>query len=130
MTSKDPDMLADEGKVFVEEQRAIQELARRGDAVFVGHCACEALKHEQQVIRVYIHADKEVKRARIREEYGIAEQEIDAMERRMNRRRANYYHANTQKKWGNLKNYDLILDSSRLGVEGCAAVLEGLFHRK
>lgn len=129
LSSSETDMLADEGKVYVEEQRAILELAKKGSAIFVGHCACEALKHEKHVIKVFIHADRETKRERIREEYGIPEQNIDATERRMNKRRANYYHANTQKKWEDLKNYDVILDSSRLGVEGCVSVLEGLFQR-
>ena len=37
--SGDSDMLSGEGKVFVEEQRAIEYFAGQGPAVFLGHCA-------------------------------------------------------------------------------------------
>ena len=39
------------------------------------------------------------------------------------RRRANYYNFYTGKKWGEITNYDLTLDSSLLGVEGTAKII-------
>lgn len=121
------EMLPTEGKVFVEEQNAIRELARQGSAIFLGHCASEALKENDQVIRVFIHADAESKRRRIQEDYGVEPASIAAVEKKNNRRRAKYYQANTQKKWDDLRNYDVVLDSGRLGLEQCVNLLQGLF---
>lgn len=122
------EMLPKEGKVFVAEQSAILELAKRGSAVFLGHCASEALVEYPNVISVYIHADADTKHERIGADYGILERDITSVERRNNRRRASYYHANTQKKWEDFHNYDIVLDSGRLGIERCIRILEGILH--
>lgn len=41
--SGDTDMLTEEGHVYLAEQAAIKRLALNGPAVFLGHCASEAL---------------------------------------------------------------------------------------
>ena len=120
------EMLSGEGKVFVEEQNAIKEFANQGSAIFLGHCASEALKDANQLIRVFIH--EESKRKRIIEEYGIAKQNVSVVAKKNDKRRTSYFTANTQKKWSDLKNYDIVLDSGKLGIEGCVNVLSGLFQ--
>lgn len=124
----DWEILPKEGKVFVAEQSAIVELAKQGSAIFLGHCAVEALADCRNVISVYIHADAETKRERIGRDYGIAESDISTVERRNNRRRSSYYQANTRKKWEDFHNYDIVLDSSRLGIERCIGILEGILR--
>ena len=122
------DNLLEEGKVFLEEQKIIQEFARKGSAVFLGHCATEALESLGDVIKVFIHADEKTKRQRILEDYQIPEVEITSIERRNNRRRENYYVTNTGQKWMDFHNYDIVLDSSCLGIDGCVRLLKGLFE--
>ena len=78
------------------------------------------------MIKVFIYADKDAKHKRILEEYGIRESDVAYFEKKNNKRRANYYRANTQKQWDNYRNYDIVLDSTRLGVDGCVNVLAGL----
>lgn len=124
--SGNSDMLSKDGRVFVEEQKVIGRFALQGSCVFLGHCASEALKESPDVVKVYIYGDKESKHKRILEEYGIDRSRIDSVEKKNNKRRANYYRANTQKQWDNFRNYDIVLDSSRLGVQGCVGVLAGL----
>ncbi len=125
--SGDADMLTREDHVYLAEQQAIKHLSMGGPAVFLGHCASEALKEKKKVIKVFIRSsDEEQKRSRIEKEYGISAAEVDSTRKRFDRKRANYYYANTNRKWENLRNYDIVLDSGVLGVEGCAAVLKGL----
>lgn len=119
-------MLSKEGKIFVEELNAIRDFARQGSAIFLGHCAIEALKEYDDVVQVFIYSDAETKQKRIMEDYGIKVEKINFTERRNNKRRSNYYFANTQKKWDDFRNYDIVLDSSRLGINGCVDVLKGL----
>lgn len=121
------EMLSSEGKVFVEEQNVIKEFAGQGSAIFMGHCASEALKEFDHVLHVYIHANDKTKRERIMADYGIAEENVAAVERKNNKRRASYYSANTQKKWNDFRHYDIVLDSSKLGIDGCVKLLAGLF---
>lgn len=120
----DPDMLTKEGHIFIAEQEAIRNFAAAGPAVFVGHCASEALKDKNNLLKVFIHADKETKIKRAIEEYGIPKHSAENTIQKFDRKRERYYYANTTHKWHEPDNYDLILDSSTFGVSGCADVLE------
>ena len=123
-----PDMLSREGHIYVAEQQVIKRLAANQPAIFLGHCASEALKEKDGVVSVFIHcSDEEAKKKRIMEEYHIPASDVDIVRRKFDRKRANYYHANTDRRWDNLKEYDLVLDSGRFGIDGCVDVLRGLF---
>lgn len=121
------DMLSKEGHIFIAEQAAIQRLAQSGSCIFVGHCASEALKNQKNAVSVFIRSsDEEEKKKRIVSEYGIAEDDADRIMRKFDRKRANYYYANTVRKWDDFRNYDIVLDSAAIGIEGCVAVLKSL----
>lgn len=124
------DTLTKEGHIFVAEQAAIQQLAARGPAVFLGHCASQALVKRQGVVRVFIRcSDLQAKRQRAVSEYGIREKDAETVMKRFDKKRANYYFANTSRKWTDYRNYDIVLDSGRLGTDGCVHALRGLMER-
>ncbi|MGN0401463.1 MAG: cytidylate kinase-like family protein, partial [Acetatifactor sp.] len=56
----------------------------------------------------------------------IEKSEVERVRKRFDKRRAGYYYANTTRKWNDYNNYDIMLDSSVLGIDGCVAVLKGL----
>lgn len=115
-----------ESRLYVEEHNAICEFAKKGRGVFVGHCADEALKDESGVLRVFIRASSDFKRDRAVSEYGIAEKDADVTCRRFDKKRSTYYTFNTSKKWDNPDNYDMVLDSSTLGIDGCVDAIAAL----
>ncbi len=120
------DILASDGKLFVAEQEFIRSTALLSPAVYLGHCACEALPKED-TLKVFIHcSDKKAKEQRVLYEYGISTKNAEATYRRFNSKRSKYYYANTTKKWEDFRNYDLVLDSGTLGIEGCVAALKAL----
>ena len=125
----DPSMLTAEGKVFLDEQLEIRRLAMEGPAIFLGHCAAEALREQKGVAKVFIHSENEEEiKNRIIKDYGIAPEEAESTRKYYNKKRAGYFRANTGKEWKDLKNYDVVLDSSKLGIEGCVNVLKGIFE--
>ena len=124
----DPDMLANEGHIYVAEQLMIKKLAARGKAIFLGHCASEALKERKGVIKVFIRSSKEDKAKRIMELYNIDEKEVELVRKKYDKKRSNYFYANTAKTWDDLRNYDIVLDVSNLGIDGCVAALRGILE--
>ena len=58
-------------------------------------------------------------------EHGIKFDDADAQLKRYDRKRADYYNANTTKKWGDMLSYDLVLNSGTLGYELCAKMIAG-----
>ena len=116
------DMLSNEDKVFVEQQRLIKEYSAQGPAIFVGRCASAALGKDN-VLSVFIHADKEFRRQRAIREYGVDEAYAAAVMSKFDKKRKSYYSANIRKKWTDRSNYQLILDSGKLGIEECAKII-------
>ena len=125
----DPNMLTTEGKVFLDEQLEIRRLSMKGPAIFLGHCASEALRDQKNLVKVFIHSEdeNEVKK-RITEDYGIAPADVESTRKFYNKKRAGYFRANTGNEWKDLKNYEIVLDSSKLGIEGCVNILRGVFE--
>lgn len=105
-------------------------MAAVGSAVFVGHCASEALKDTPGVLRVFIRSSEEEKRKRITEKYGIAESKVESTMRKFDHKRANYYYVNTSRKWTDFNNYDMILDSGNIGVDGCVSILKAILCKE
>ena len=101
-------------------------MASRGRAIFLGHCAAEALKDKKGVIKVFIRSSKEDKTKRIMDLYGIDEKEVELIRKKYDKKRANYFYANTAKTWDDFRNYDIVLDVSLLGIDGCVAALKGV----
>ena len=126
----DPDLVSREAKLYVEEAGIIRHLAKSGPAVFVGHCACKALEEEDGVLRVFIHGRDADRQRRAVEQYGIEPRQAAATCRRFDHRRDNYYNFCTRQKWSDFRNYDLVLDSSALGIDGCVEALTALWQLK
>ncbi len=115
-----------EETIFYHEQQIIRELAHRGPGIFIGHCSAQALSDHSDVLRVFLYADDDIKKHRAIEEYNLPERSADAARRAFDRKRANYFSANTGKKWTDATNYDVLLNTGTLGLEGTVAALKTL----
>lgn len=101
----------------------ILQLADQGPCVIVGRNADYILKDREDVLNVYIHADKEFRAERIVRLYGSSEKTPAArLQEKDKRRRVNYQHY-TGRTWGVAENYDVCLNSGIIGVERCAEII-------
>ena len=101
----------------------ILQLAEKGPCVIVGRNADYILKDRSDCLHAYIHADLDFRADRIVRLYGESEKSPQArLQEKDKRRRANYQHY-TGRTWGQAQNYDICLDSGRLGVEQCADII-------
>lgn len=127
MSTGNADMLSKEGHVYLAEQEEIQKMAHNGKAIFLGHCASEALRNESGVLKVYIRcSDETEKKKRIMEEYHIPERDVERVQKRFDKKRANYYYVNTMRRWEDMNQYDLVIDSATIGIDGCVRILKSL----
>ncbi len=113
---------------FENETEVIKRLAEHS-CIILGRCASEILKNQGNVINIYVCADKEDRIQRIMKKEGLSEKEAKAMLEANDRARADYYNENTGKVWGDVNNYHMILDTSKLGAENCADILMKYFDR-
>ena len=126
LNSGSSDILPTESKLYIEEHNTIVALANKGPGIFVGHCASEALKDTDGVLHVFVRADEDFKIQRAIKKYGIDEKNAESVCKRYNKKRSNYYSFNTSRKWDDMKNYDLVLDSSTLGIDACVDIIASI----
>ncbi|MBQ9156013.1 MAG: cytidylate kinase-like family protein [Eubacterium sp.] len=105
-------------KVFLAAFDTIKKLADEGPCVIVGRCADYALKKYDNRMNVFIHAPISFKESRIHDQYQIPLDKVKTHSIQMDKQRASYYNYYTSQKWGDVKNYDLCVDSSVFGIDG------------
>ena len=110
-------------QIYQAQKKAIEEAAKRGSCIFVGRCADYILKSRPDVLRVFIYADRDIRKRRAIEEYGEIEEYIDEFMYQTDKRRRIHYENYTNQKWGSRENYDLMLNSGLLGVETCVDIV-------
>ena len=110
-------------QIYQAQKKAIEEAAKRGSCIFVGRCADYILKSRPDVLRVFIYADRDIRKRRAIEEYGEIEEYIDEFMYQTDKRRRIHYENYTNQKWGSRENYDLMLNSGDLGLYKCVELL-------
>ena len=108
-------------RIYIEEREVIKKLAQQGPCVIVGRCADSILRDiRDDVLNVFIYADSESRAKRAVEEYGESPESVYQRRRKHDKKRSTYYNLNTGQKWGAKDNYDLCLNSAKIGIEMCA----------
>lgn len=110
-------------QVFATQSKIIRHLAREDkECIIVNGCADYILEDFDDVLTVFVHAPLESRVKRVVEVYGEEHDDPVKHVKKMDKRRCNYYNYYTTKKWGQLKNFDVVLNSD-LGIEQCANAL-------
>lgn len=109
-------------KVFAMQSQIIKHLADHDACIIVNGCADYILEDYDQVLRVFVHAPVASRRQRVLNEYHEDEGDVEKKVHKMDKRRSSYYNYYTTNKWGNLKNYDLTINSD-LGLDEAAKMI-------
>jgi cytidylate kinase len=93
--------------------------------VIVGKCADYVLRDRENVVSVYIEAPRSFCVRRTMEHMGVTEKVAHATISKTDQYRADYYayytHGNY---WTNPVNYDMTLNSERVGIASCVRLIE------
>lgn len=102
----------------------LKEKAESGESfVVVGRCSETVLKPYKGLISIFVLGDMDKKVERIMELYHKTKKEAEDFIKEKDRRRKQYHNSHCEIKWGDSRNYDLCINSSRLGVEETMNVL-------
>lgn len=102
----------------------LREKAKSGESfVVVGRCSEEVLKDYKCMIPIFINGDMDCKVARIVKKYGLTDEEAREYIKKMDRKRKYYHNSHCDTKWGDSRNYELTINSSRLGIEDSVKML-------
>lgn len=120
------------GKLFKIQSDVILGLAGRESTIFIGRCADYILRNCRNCLNVFITADKKDRIERVRNDkrFGkgmenLSDEKISDMLDKGDKKRSDYYGSYSFKVWGAAESYDMCLNSSVLGIDGCAGIIGG-----
>lgn len=111
--------------VFNLQAEIIRTLAKTQSCIIIGKCADDILKEYKNVISIYIEAPRSACVKSIREKMHVSEKRANQLISSTDKYRAKYYSYYTGgKDWTNPINYDLVLNSDRIGRENCVKLIK------
>lgn len=114
--------------LFTVQRKIILECAEKGPCVIVGRCADDILSDRDDCLNIFIHGNIDAKIKRIIARHDVTEKEAVKMMREIDKKRSINYKYHTEKVWGQANNYDMSLNSSRLGEEKCIELIMQLYN--
>ena len=110
-------------RLYILQHKIIKEKAEKEVFVVVGRCADYILKEYDNVVRVFVYADLDVRARRAVERQDIEASRARQAVSKVDKNRANYYSFYSGQQWGAPENYDLCLNSTKLSVEQAADLI-------
>lgn len=111
-------------RVFEAESKAILKIAEKGPCIIIGRCASSILRGAgYDVLSVFVYADMDDRAKRIAERNGIGIKEAIRKAEKVDRMRKKYFDFYSDTPWGEHASYDLMISSSRYGIDGTADVI-------
>ena len=102
--------------------------------VIVGRCSEEKLndviEEDCEFIPRFIRADMQARIARIMQLYNLNTSQATEKIKRHDKNRKNYHNYFCDTKWGDARNYDLTINSARLGVEKTVKVINDYINER
>ncbi len=116
------------GEVTLAKSNIMKRLAGRQTAVFIGRCS-DYILSEHHPFKVYIYSsdmDYRVKRCFSKvpgDKAVIAAKEMVSEITAIDKNRAKYYEGHTGLKWTAIENYNLCIDTSKVGIKGAVDII-------
>lgn len=110
-------------KIFLAQFDAIRRVASEGPCVIVGRCADYVLRDKPNAVKLFVKADMRQRMERAVAVHNVAIDKAEDYVRKMDKQRASYYNYYATNTWGDINNYDLCLDTGKLGIEGSVELI-------
>ncbi|MCI6242650.1 MAG: cytidylate kinase-like family protein [Lachnospiraceae bacterium] len=120
----DSDEFVSNDNLFNYQAKIIQEVAKEESCIIIGRCADYLLRDKDYVKRLFFYAPKKDCIARVKEQNGGTEKEIEKKIERIDKYRADYYKYYTGNEWNDVRNYDFCLDTSSLSYDKLIQVVK------
>ena len=110
-------------KLFIIQSDIIKKAAADGPCVIIGRCADYILREHENCLNVFVHASKEERVRRSIAKKDCEERKASDFVTKKDKQRANYYNFYSNKRWDDLQNYDITIDTSRFTVDEAVELL-------
>ncbi|HIR73175.1 MAG TPA: cytidylate kinase family protein [Candidatus Coprenecus pullicola] len=109
--------------IYVSQSRTIRELVHHGPCVIVGRLGNWILRDNPHVLRVFVTSGPDSAASRVASRFNISTDEALRKLERVNSGRANHYRRYTGRQWTDIGEYDLMLNTDRVGIDGAVDII-------
>ncbi|MCD7981659.1 MAG: cytidylate kinase-like family protein [Clostridiales bacterium] len=117
-------------QIHAAEKEVILEKVSEGPCVIVGRSANFILRNRVPAVRAFIYADMDSRMKYAAEHYGIDVKDVQSVILRSDNERSLYSKNFYNEDWGERTNYDMMLNSALLGIDGCADQIITAYRRE
>ena len=110
-------------QVVSAQFEAMRNIADKGNCIFVGRCADYILRDHDDLVSVFILGDMDERLKCLERRQGLDETEARKKIKEVDKDRSSFYRYYSDQTWGDAQNYDMCINSSKLGVEGTVQVI-------
>lgn len=119
-----------EENLFNYQAKIIRDLAQKESCIIIGRAADYILKERNDVISVFVHAPMDFLIKQAGAKHSMSDKDLEKYILKVDKERADYYKNHTGRDWTDARNYDLCLDSSKLGFEKCVEEIKAYMEVK
>lgn len=116
--------------LFNYQAKVLKKLLDYESYICLGRAADFVLKDEPNVLKVYIDAPYQARIAREIKRQGISYEQAVNYINKYDKYRESYYTYHTGKKWKEIENYDLCLNSAVIGLDTCVEIIKTVINIK
>ncbi len=117
-------------EIFMIQRNIIQDLARKESCIIVGRCAESILAGNPNAMHVYIYAPYMERLKNCTGKLGMDEATAKKLIKEVDFSRNLYRNHYCPEVKDELSNRDIMLDSSKFGVKGCAEILANIARQR
>ncbi|MGQ1911138.1 AAA family ATPase [Marinifilum sp. RC60d5] len=104
-------------ELFETEQKIIEHIAEQVSAVIIGRCGFHIFRNYSNHVKIFFHSGRDNRIQRVSKLYKIQEDTTAKMLDEKDRERAAYCKRFTGKEWISALNYDLSIDTGKIGID-------------
>ena len=116
-------------QIHAAEKEVILEKIAEGACVIVGRSANFILQNRVPAVRAFIYADIDSRVKYASEHYGIDTKDVRSVILQSDSHRSLYSKNFYNEDWGERTNYDMMLNSALLGIDGCADLIVTAYRK-
>jgi Cytidylate kinase len=110
-------------ELYEAETEIIQHIANERSAVIIGRCGHYILRRHPNHVSIFLHAGIDFRKSRVQAFFNVSEEEAMKMIVLNDKERGRYNHKYTGKDWTDVNQYNLSVDTSKIGVDKTVAVI-------
>ena len=118
LIAPDSEEFVSDHNLFNYQAKIIRELAEKESCVIIGRAADYVLKGNPGLVSVFVHASREYCVKQAIERCAFTGKDVEKFVEKTDKYRSDFYRYYTGQEWTDARNYDLCLNSERLGFDG------------